>query len=397
MSSMTPREEEKIDVDEEIESERRRQGAVSMSNDQFVDEGDAGGETAPKKENKLFQDYKKTGSWGKVNKTDLFILGGLAALILIAGIVVLVVWLATPESSGDKESKAQNNPNEQAFDITYTGNSPSPASSSASPFYIDPSTQLNDTLQLIGEVTDPDGNPIVDISTLVNQNVLFFNGKFDSVSASTVERGISWLLLQDPGAVGENWLLPRLALVCLYIRLGGDEWINQKNWLSEKTVCEWDGVICDRQNSKVEELNLKENNLIGSIPLEISLLTDLSSLNLKDNQLSGTIPAIALGSLPNLASIYLSRNKLTGGIEEALRNNGVLTTLHVDGNSLVGEWPTTWDDGNGKSLFNLPSSISADCGDGIKNGLDLSRCQCDIHMFCHTCTEKYCVLVFSGI
>lgn len=403
MNTTTPSEEEKMDVEQEMENERRV-GAVHVSGgaskeklkmskekmkiEEFNDEEDVRDE----KKNLLFQDYEKTGSWGKVSKTDVCIIVVLAVL-LIAGIITAAVFLVEISSeNNDMKSK------ESIASIDYTGELPSSSPSSAAPAYMDPSIQLEDALLAIELLRGPDGAPIVDISALSNKNVGFFIGKFESPSASPLVRALSWILLDDQAPVGENWLLSRLGLVTLYFAWGGTEWTNQTNWLSEKSVCEWYGVTCDRQNSKVEELNLNNNNLTGSIPNEISLLTDMYALWLKDNHLSGTMPATALGSLPRLASLYLSRNDFTGQVEKALRNNKVLTTLHLDGNSFTGEWPRGdgWVDDNGKSVFNLPASIAVDCGNGKEKGLDLSRCSCDIHMSCITCTQKYCVLVFEG-
>lgn len=327
-----PKEEEKMDIDEEMASEKRNvlmpeyvksnKTKKDMVTEKFLDEGDAQRENSRKKKNKLYQDYEKTGRWGEVSKTDILIIVAIV-LVFIAGVVIAIIFLTnTSTNDKDEEDKISTK-----FVATET---PSSAPSSLSPVYSDPSSQLKDALDLIRNVTDrPGGKPVNDVSTLDDKDVSFFIDKFNNPSASPLVRSLSWILLDDPAAVGENWLLSRLGLVALYVALGGDEWTNQTNWLSEKPVCAWFGVTCNRENSKIEILKLDNNNLSGNIPNEISLLTDMFSLSLMNNKLTGTIPAIALGSVPHLTSIYLSRNKLNGTVEKELRNNGVLCKFSI--------------------------------------------------------------------
>jgi len=71
----------------------------------------------------------------------------------------------------------------------------------------------------------------------------------------------------------------------------------------------------------LQDLRLDNNTLIGSIPSSIAKPNPLKNnvgdlleqIWLNDNQLSGTIP-IQLSDLPNLRSLYLHNNKLTGEI-----------------------------------------------------------------------------------
>mmetsp|Transcript_27353 Transcript_27353/g.41392 ORF Transcript_27353/g.41392 Transcript_27353/m.41392 type:complete len:383 (-) Transcript_27353:324-1472(-) len=349
-----PKEEEKMDVDEEMASEKRsvlmpvhvksNKSKKDMVTEKFLDEEDAQQETSGKKKNKSYTDYEKTGRWGEVSKTDILIIVAIV-LVLIAGVVTALIFL-TNTSTNDKDNE------EEISAKLIATETPSSAPSSLSPVYSDPSSQLKDALDLIRNVTDrPGGEPVNDVSALNDKDVSFFIEKFNNPSASPLIRSLSWILLDDPAPVGENWLLSRLGLVALYVALGGDEWTNQANWLSEKPVCEWYGVTCNRRKSKIEILKLDNNNLSGNIPDEISLLTDMFSLSMMNNHLTGTIPAIALGSVPHLTSIYLSRNKLNGTVEKELRNNGVLSTLHLAGNKFTGEWPTDWAEKGGKSFF----------------------------------------------
>ena len=62
-------------------------------------------------------------------------------------------------------------------------------------------------------------------------------------------------------------------------------------------------------------LGLSYSQLTGSIPPEISNLTNLIFLNLSQNQLTGSIPS-EIGNLTNLIELNLYDNQLTGVIPE---------------------------------------------------------------------------------
>ena len=46
----------------------------------------------------------------------------------------------------------------------------------------------------------------------------------------------------------------------------------------KKSTCDWHGITCDSRG-RVSQVQLKANNLRGSIPPEIGLLTELTELN----------------------------------------------------------------------------------------------------------------------
>ena len=55
----------------------------------------------------------------------------------------------------------------------------------------------------------------------------------------------------------------RDALVALYNATGGDNWINTRNWLSEKPIDQWNGVTTDLAG-RVIALHLINNQLSGN-------------------------------------------------------------------------------------------------------------------------------------
>ncbi len=130
----------------------------------------------------------------------------------------------------------------------------------------------------------------------------------------------------------------RDALEALYQDTDGDNWTNNRNWLSNAQLDSWHGVTTDR-NGRVVELDLSENELNGTIPSELGSLTYLEELNLSQNQLSGTIP-LELGSLNNLTALSLFDNRLSGGIPSELGNLSNLELLALFENNLRGTIPS---------------------------------------------------------
>ena len=153
----------------------------------------------------------------------------------------------------------------------------------------------------------------------------------------------------------------RAALVAFYNATDGPNWLNNTNWLSERPIGEWYGVLTN-DSSRVVALYLVENQLSGTIPPELAHLAELEHLYLSINQLRGEIPEVLgslanllslelggnqlsgempawLGSLANLQGLYLWGNQLSGEIPEALGSLANLTQMHLEENQLSGEMP----------------------------------------------------------
>jgi len=128
----------------------------------------------------------------------------------------------------------------------------------------------------------------------------------------------------------------RDALIALFNATNGANWVDGENWLSDKPIGEWRGVVAD-EDSRVASLDLANNNLSGAIPPEIGDLSNLASLDLSGNNLSGKIPA-AVGNLVNLDSLNLADNRLSGQIPPSL--GGIINLkLSFSGNEFTGCLP----------------------------------------------------------
>ena len=150
-------------------------------------------------------------------------------------------------------------------------------------------------------------------------------------------------------------------LSAIYNALGGEKWMNNSNWLSDKPVDEWYGIRVDADGQgnaltlqsnrlsgeilpelgglvNLKGLDLSRNQLRGGIPPELGNLVNLEGLNLSGNQLSGEIPP-ELGGLVNLKRLTLSGNRLSGEIPPELGNLVNLEYLHLSRNQLSGKIP----------------------------------------------------------
>ena len=129
----------------------------------------------------------------------------------------------------------------------------------------------------------------------------------------------------------------RDALIALYNSTDGDNWEFNENWLgSPGTEDSWYGITVTSDH--VTSIDLRRNNLSGTIPPEIGGLTYLQQLHLGGNQLMGTIPT-EIGNLTNLEELVLANNQLTF-IPPEIGDLTNLQYLYLSDNQLTGSIPT---------------------------------------------------------
>ena len=85
--------------------------------------------------------------------------------------------------------------------------------------------------------------------------------------------------------------------------------------------------------------------MVGTIPTELSTMSELEYLRLSDNQFSGEIPA-ELGNLSNLKVLLLRGNRLIGQIPSRLGDlaDTLRTLLIADNDDLTGCIPRPLQD-----------------------------------------------------
>ncbi|KAK3200687.1 hypothetical protein Dsin_024102 [Dipteronia sinensis] len=125
-----------------------------------------------------------------------------------------------------------------------------------------------------------------------------------------------------------------------------------RNWeRGDPCTSNWTGVLCfdavlNDGYLHVQELQLLNMNLSGSLAPELGRLSHLMILDFMWNGLTGTVPK-EIGSLSSLKLLLLNGNKLSGSLPEELGYLSNLNRLQVDENQISGLIP--------KSFANLSS------------------------------------------
>lgn len=131
------------------------------------------------------------------------------------------------------------------------------------------------------------------------------------------------------------------ALAHLYEQTAGETWLNNEGWLEEDSPCDWYGVTCE--GGHIVQLDLSDNQLTGTLPEDLGLLTELTHLDLSGNRLQGVLPP-NVGHPQQLRYLDLSRNQLRGPIPDRLRLLHQLRTLDLHDNRLSGPIPEALGD-----------------------------------------------------
>ena len=175
-----------------------------------------------------------------------------------------------------------------------------------------------------------------------------------------------WAGLAAAASAQGNAAADRAALEALYDATGGPGWTDSTNWKTSAPIGEWFGVSTDAAG-RVTGLNLRGNDLTGSILPALGNLANLESLYLHLNALTGPIPG-ELGSLVNLGTLVLGGNDLTGPIPGELGSLVNLESLSLWGNALTG--PIPGELGNLVNLERLGLSYNWGLSGPLPSGLE---------------------------
>lgn len=181
-----------------------------------------------------------------------------------------------------------------------------------------------------------------------------------SQQASTGEQAVAWLIEQSDDVI-ERRAVQRFAFVVLAISWGNPDW----NITADFDECRLKGVTCDADDLCIE-MDLTGAAMVGTIPPEIALLTDMRKLVLWDNSLTGTVPWEPIlermvkmefldldkneftgllpspepGTWPLMKIFWVSKNLFTGTISSGFANWPNLQDLYIRDNLLTGTIPS---------------------------------------------------------
>uniref|UniRef100_A0ACD5YD89 Uncharacterized protein n=1 Tax=Avena sativa TaxID=4498 RepID=A0ACD5YD89_AVESA len=109
-------------------------------------------------------------------------------------------------------------------------------------------------------------------------------------------------------------------------------------------------------STSLQRLNLGNNQIVGTIPVEIFNLRNLQLLAMDNNLLTGVIPSV-IGNLHQLFILTLSGNNFSGQIPPTIGYLSRLNKLYLDSNGFSGTIPTSL--GNCKQLDMLNLSFNS--------------------------------------
>ncbi|KAL3567075.1 hypothetical protein D5086_032490 [Populus alba] len=128
-----------------------------------------------------------------------------------------------------------------------------------------------------------------------------------------------------------------------------------KGWSTTNTngFCKWSGVNCDNSNNVIS-INLASQGLSGTLPSELSTLSQLQSLSLQDNKLIGPLPSLA--NLASLREVYMGTNNFTSIPIGFFKGLTSLQTLSMGANINLEPWAISTDLSESSSLNTFEAS-----------------------------------------
>jgi len=172
-----------------------------------------------------------------------------------------------------------------------------------------------------------------------------FDVSFESNNASSSARqdALQWLF-EDPltSTLNEDRIVRRWILATFFNSLSGESWDKTTGWFSENE-CLWEGLSCnstDDPSVGITSISMEANLLEGTLPPEIAWFNEsLLFIQLKGNNIKGSIPT-EIGLLTKLRRLTLRQNLMTGPIPTEMGLLGDLTTLRINMNIISGEIPS---------------------------------------------------------
>jgi Leucine-rich repeat (LRR) protein len=211
-----------------------------------------------------------------------------------------------------------------------------------------------------------------------------------SNESSSQSRALDWIAKIDRRRSRVRRMSQRFALATIYYATSGTKWKRDDGWLNAtENECKWFGCTCT-ENGTIVDLTLELNGLSGTLPNELSLLSELRLLQFADNEevkgpltpeigklsalqildfsgtsISGRLPT-EIGRLAQLTGFYVGRSLVSGVIPTEIGLLASITELDLFGTRMVGSIPrslgrlaklTLLNAGNNKLSSSIPTEF----------------------------------------
>lgn len=124
-------------------------------------------------------------------------------------------------------------------------------------------------------------SPLPELMQLLS-SVSFDNGNALQTPGTPQNDALYWLANNntDLDTYSDERKIQRYALATLYLSTNGDDWTDNADWMTDRSECLWFNKIPKAQDicsntTYLANLDLEDNNLSGTLPVEIALLTSL--------------------------------------------------------------------------------------------------------------------------
>lgn len=229
-------------------------------------------------------------------------------------------------------------------------------------------------------------------------------------------RAAFWAADEDPHGISGNdpRMISRYALASFYFSTNGDDWTRcgrqstscnaEEEWLTAPNECDWNSIICtdpDNGDFSVKEIffskmklrfeylkvslvalticffaahvgNEAGNNINGTLPFELGLLSNLQRIVLSRQVLKGSFPDWS--RLSTLKELFIGGNELTGTFPEFLIKSIQMLVILIENNKLTGPLPLSVSSESLEELNLSGNGFSGPIPAGISGFPSLSKC-----------------------
>ena len=138
----------------------------------------------------------------------------------------------------------------------------------------------------------------------------------------------------------------RQALTQFHARMNGRHWLKQRDWLSDKDHCLWQGVACCSNYTHISNAYLLDDETGAPVQYDLTCSTDGAVVGLQQqgNNLKGVVDpafyAAALAPLaPTMEYLFMRGNLIYGPLALLLRGMHNLRVISLSNNNLTSTLP----------------------------------------------------------